>query len=186
MLAESHKMALQLLLSKKAKNLYALYDAAQDNSLLIDLQKNNIPHDCLFSGVKELTLRNVAPYLLSCHQFEQNTSDFVDNIWHRGVTMLVESAASVEQVKLQLKKNTFIKNSEGVECYFRYYDARAFSRFMRLATNEQLGNLFGNTVKTFYWLDSTTNGIVGLIKKPSSMIDRILKVHPDFDIEKLS
>ena len=100
MLAESHKVALRQLLNKKGKNLYALYDAAQDNTLLIDLKKNNIPHDCLFSGVKKFTLSNVAPYLLSCYQFEQNTSGFVDDIWYRGVTMLVESTDSADQVKL--------------------------------------------------------------------------------------
>lgn len=187
MLAISNQSVLQVLLNQKANSLYALYDAAQDNSLLNDLKKDNIAHDCLFTGIKEITLRNVAPYLLSCSHFEHNPDKFIDNVWARGVSMLVESSASVDQLKVQLKKNAFVKNSGGVECYFRYYDARAFSRFIRSATDTQLSCLFGTAIHAIYWLDTTTNGIVGLIQKKPGLIGRIFDAgNVDFDIQKLS
>ena len=169
-----NEIALLKLIEKKSDVLYGLYDAAQGVNLLDEFQKNGISHDCLFSGIKEITLRDVAPYLFSCHQFGKNSEYFTNNIWKKGVSMLLEGAEPMEKIKFQLKKNTYVKNSKNAECYFRYYDARAFSRFMRIANAGQLDQLFGSAIQTIYWLDVKTNGIVGLNKKRSSFIDRFL------------
>lgn len=187
MLTDANRSALIQLVGQKAPMLYALYDAAQNNSLLANMQRHNIPHDCLFSGAKGVTLRNVAPYLLSCQHFAGNPERFLDAMWQRGVSMLVEGAEPLEQVKLQLKKHTYVTNSEGVECYFRYYDARAFSRFTRIANGAQLNQFFGSAIRAIYWHDSETQGINGLAKKPPGALDRLLAVeNASFDITKLS
>jgi hypothetical protein len=141
------------LLTSNAQAMYALYDAAQDSELLPLLRKHNIAHFCLYDGVKAQTLSNVAPYLIPCKHFQQNPIDFVDSIWQRGVAMLLETSVSLKELKSQLKKMTFIKNSEGKDCYFRYYDTRAFSKFLKIASNEQLTFFFGDALKKVYWLD---------------------------------
>ncbi|GAC1569403.1 MAG: hypothetical protein NVS3B3_23780 [Aquirhabdus sp.] len=103
--------------------------------------------------------------------------------------MLVEASNPVEQIqiKLQLKKNAYVKNSEGKECYFRYYDSRAFSRFIRVATSIQLRYLFGSSIEAIYWIDTATNGIMRLSRKTSSLIGRLFDSgNVDFDIQRLS
>ncbi|MES2259987.1 MAG: DUF4123 domain-containing protein [Pseudomonadota bacterium] len=187
MLTETNRDVLTRLIGQKALVLYALYDAAQDNTLLADLQRTDITHDCLFAGYKAITLRNVAPYLVSCADFHGNAQDFLETIWQRGVSMLVEAAAPAEQVRLQLKKNAYVKNSDGIQCYFRYYDARAFSRFMRAATNAQLCHLFGNAICTIYWHDTTTDAIASLSRKTPGLIGRLFDPgNAHFDIQTLS
>lgn len=187
MQVEANQKVIKQLVEQKAQTLYALYDAAQDNSLLADLQWDNISHDCLFAGTKEISLRNVAPYLFSCQRFQEKPQDFISKIWQRGVSMLIESTASAEQIKLQLKKNAYVKNSDGITCYFRYYDARAFSRFMRVANTPQLSQLFGSAIKTIYWQDATNENMLALTKKTAGFLDRILDPGTaDFDITHLS
>ncbi|HEX8612068.1 MAG TPA: DUF4123 domain-containing protein [Telluria sp.] len=165
--------ALHRLLSERSGTLYALYDAAADNSLLADLERDGVTHECLYSGTKEVTLRNVAPYLIPCGQFESDAAAFIKQVWHRGVTMLVESDAGCEALKIQLKKNSFVRNSEGVECYFRYYDARAFARFVRMANNEQLGQFFGSACRTIYFEDAGSGKIIAVAGKKTTLISRI-------------
>ncbi|MCE3607077.1 DUF4123 domain-containing protein [Massilia sp. P8910] len=173
MMNEATRHALDRLLSERSGTLYALYDAAADNSLLADLQRDGVQHECLYSGTKEITLRNVAPYLIPCAQFQSKVAGFVDEIWHRGVTMLVESEAGCEALKIQLKKNSFVRNSRGVECYFRYYDARAFERFVRLANNAQLSEFFGSACRAIYFYDAGSGKILALGGKKKPLISQI-------------
>ncbi|WP_166885451.1 DUF4123 domain-containing protein [Massilia sp. CCM 8734] len=170
---DATRKALHRLLGEHSGTLYALYDAAADNGLLSDLQRDGVTHECLYSGTKEITLRNVAPYLIPCAQFGADAMAFVDQVWHRGVTMLVESDAGCDALKIQLKKNSFVRNSEGVECYFRYYDARAFARFVRMTNNEQLGQFFGSACRKIYFEDTGSGKIIGLTGKKTSLISRI-------------
>lgn len=170
---DATRKALHGLLSERSGTLYALYDAAADNGLLSDLQRDGVTHECLYSGTKEITLRNVAPYLIPCAQFGPDAAAFIEQVWHRGVTMLVESDAGCEALKIQLKKNSFVRNSEGVECYFRYYDARAFARFVRMANNEQLGQFFGSVCRTIYFEDAGSGKIIALAGKKTTLISRI-------------
>jgi hypothetical protein len=150
-----------------------LYDAAADNGLLADLQRDGVTHACLYSGTKEITLRNVAPYLIPCAQFGPAAAAFIERVWRRGVTMLVESDAGSEALKIQLKKNSFVRNSEGVECYFRYYDARAFARFVRMANNEQLGQFMGSACRSVYFEDAGSGKIIVLEGRTTTLISRI-------------
>jgi hypothetical protein len=151
--------ALLALLASKAEILYGLYDSAQYPALLPALQRYDIQHACLYDGVKSITLGKVAPYLISCRHFAKNPIDFLDSIWQRGVTMLMESNVSIEETKRHLKKNTFLKDAAGVDCYFRYYDARAFSRFIRVAHTEQIKAFIGEIICAIYWIDPESKTI---------------------------
>lgn len=173
MLNEATRKALYRLLSERSGTLYALYDAAADNGLLADLQRDGVIHECLYSGTKEVTLRNVAPYLIPCAQFGLDAAAFIEQVWRRGVSMLVDSDAGCEALKIQLKKNSFVKNGEGVECYFRYYDARAFARFVRMANNEQLSQFVGSACRTIYFEDAGSGKIIALAGKTTTLISRI-------------
>ncbi|UOD31885.1 DUF4123 domain-containing protein [Massilia violaceinigra] len=173
MLNDLTRKALHRLLGERSGTLYVLYDAAADNDLLGDLQRDGVTHECLYSGTKEVTLRNVAPYLIPCAQFGADAAAFIDQVWHRGVTMLVESDAGGDALKIQLKKNSFVRNSEGVECYFRYYDARAFARFVRMANNEQLGQFCGSACRAIYFEDAGSGKIIALAGKKTTLISRI-------------
>ncbi|CUI05989.1 DUF4123 domain-containing protein [Massilia antarctica] len=173
MMNEATRNALGRLLSERGGTLYALYDAAADNSLLGDLQRDGVTHECLYSGTKAITLRNVAPYLIPCAQFQSNVAGFINQVWHRGVTMLVESGSWWEALKVQLKKNSYVRNSEGEVCYFRYYDARAFARFVRLASNDQLSDFFGSACRTIYFEDAGSGKIIALAGKRKKLISRI-------------
>ncbi|RSZ59184.1 DUF4123 domain-containing protein [Massilia atriviolacea] len=187
MAADPHRAILRRQLGQRADTLYALYDAASDRSLLDELRRDGIAHDCLFGGVKATTLADVAPYLIACRQFAGGIDSFLDKVWGRGVSMLIDSAAAPEQLRMQLKKNAFVKNSAGAECYFRYYDARAFSRFVRAATNEQLGQLCGSAVRAIVWQDSFSQGLASMAHKPSGLVKRILAPDTaDFEITPLS
>lgn len=160
------ELALSQLLTRKAGVLYALYDSAQHPRLLPLLQRHRVPHACLYDGVKGVTLANVAPYLIPCQYYAQHPLDFLDAIWQAGVGMLVESGAGVEQVKCQLKKSAFVKNSAGTDCYFRYYDARVFSRLTQVVYVEQLGMLFGNIIDAIYWRDPLSGSVQRVCKNP--------------------
>lgn len=173
MASDATRSALYRLLSERGATLYALYDAAADNGLLGDLQRDGVTHACLYSGTKEITLRNVAPYLIPCAQFGSGAAAFIQRVWRRGVTMLVESEAGSEALKIQLKKNSFVRNSAGVECYFRYYDARAFARFVRMANNEQLGQFMGSACSSVYFEDASSGKIIALAGKKTTLITRI-------------
>lgn len=172
-MSAKERAALRRLFDSRAATLYALYDAAQDRSLLDAFGRDGIAHDCLFGGTKAITLAKVAPYLVACRQFG-DADAFLDQAWSRGVSMLVDSPASPDQLRMQLKKNAFVKNSAGTECYFRYYDARAFSRFVRAATNAQLEQLFGGAVRAIVWQDSVSQSLMSLAHKPSGLVKRLL------------
>lgn len=179
---ERQQAILRHLLTTRAQSLYAFYDAAQEPQLLGELADSGAEFACLYSGVKAITLSDVAPYLISCRPFHTDPDRFIQSYWQRGITMLAESTEDFEQTRLQFKKNTYLQNSNGATCYFRFYDARAFSHFIRIATEPQLLSLFGNDIKTIYWLDSETQEIIGLRRQETSLVNRLLRLSPEFEI----
>lgn len=159
------------LVARIGNKLYALYDSAREPDLLPALKRHQIPHACLYDGVKSVTLAKVAPYLLGCEHFGRNPVDFIDMVWHRGVDMLIESDAPPDELKLQLKKIAIINNSAGVACYFRYYDARAFARFVRVCQQDQLAVLLGDTITAIYWHEAETDSLFCLRQQSQAHMD---------------
>jgi Domain of unknown function (DUF4123) len=164
---------LMQLIQTHSRHLYALYDSAQDEGLGKELSNLDVTYSCLYEGLKAQTLRRVAPYIIECKNFENNPQKFLSTFWGRGVSMLVQSKSTFEAVRHQLRKNAFVKNSQGVECYFRYYDSRAFSQFFEIANQGQMEFFFGTDIQAIHWNDKRINQMVTLTKTSKNFLDKM-------------
>jgi Domain of unknown function (DUF4123) len=164
---------LQRLIQVHCRQLYALYDSAQDESLGKELPHLDVMYSCLYEGLKAQTLRRVAPYMIECKNFENNSEKFLGTFWGRGVSMLVQSNSTFEAVRHQLRRNAFVKNSQGVECYFRYYDSRAFGQFFEIANQGQMDNFFGTHIQAIHWHDKKMNRMLTLTKSSKNFLDKM-------------
>jgi Domain of unknown function (DUF4123) len=164
---------LDALLKTHSRELFALYDAAQDQSLFKELPKFDIQYTCLYQGVKAQTLKKVAPYLIECKSFGGSPQLFMDKFWGKGISMLVQSKSPFEAVKHQLRKSAFVKNSAGTECYFRYYDSRAFVQFFEITTQKQMLDFFGEVIQAIHWHDKQTNQLCTLKKTSRKFFEKV-------------
>jgi hypothetical protein len=113
------------------------------DGLLYQAIEENEDHRCLYEGDSESMLGAVAPWLF---QFHRN-SDFVDLVVEHGAKnnwgVIVRSSIEEEELYRHLRKFLIVKQEDGKELYFRFYDPRVLREFLPTCSADQLKDLFG-------------------------------------------
>jgi len=142
------------LLEDKRDSLYMLIDSARDRHQLVPWLRRTQGLDakCLFSGLRAVALAGVAPYLAQLPQRNAAMSWVMHKYWGSGKcwSVIVESEANFEQTCLQLKKSLMVE-LDGKQAYFRFYDARAFEKFLSIGSILQMEHIFGDCIEQIYF-----------------------------------
>ena len=162
-MTESEITALATFLRTRDPQLYMLIDAACDHTCASQLRAKGLDVRSLFSGIKEITLAEVAPYLVSMPKEPPLLESLIEQHWGYGKcwSVVVEGFVNIEQLRLQLKKSLSVELENGSSAYFRFYDARAFGKFVGISSLMQMNEFLGESIQGVHYVSS--NGSVSLM-----------------------
>lgn len=126
-----------------AQQLYAILDGARDENIFSRLVVADIDSACLLRGDQAIDLAEVAPYLLRLQQEKPFTSWILENYWGKSWGIVLESPATLRDLKRHFRKFLVVYTEEGNPLYFRYYDPRVLRVYLPTCNEEELKTVFG-------------------------------------------
>jgi len=122
---------------------YIVVDGARLLSALSELINKNKEHICLYKGLAEETLSAFAPYLLTFGKNEVFDSWYLQQSKNESWGIFIKSKLSLDELSTHLRKFLKVKNEEGKQLYFRFYDPRVLPLFLPTCDKKQLIEFFG-------------------------------------------
>lgn len=135
---------------RRAKNLYAVLDAARDDRILTLLRESPNPTRSLLAGVRGDTLADVASYLVQLAPNDWLLSALVHEGWGYAWGIYLDCPLPFDQVRRHLRHFLRVR-AEGEKdfLYFRFYDPRVLSIFLPTCTPDQLREFHGPILR--FW-----------------------------------
>jgi hypothetical protein len=124
-------------------DVYALLDAARDEAILPAIQSSDLEFDCLFSGVLPPELMKVAPYLVRLRHSSPFPAWLIEHSWARSWGVFLSATGDRPVVRKHLQRLLLVRDGQGKELYFRYYDPRVLRVYLPTCTSQELQLLFG-------------------------------------------
>jgi len=104
--------------------LYAVIDAARDQSILPLLLSSTAPRACLFEGEHAQTLSTHAAYLVHLVQGEPLLATLVQRGWGHSWGVYLTSNQPFDALLAQLRRRVWVRDVGGKTLYFRFFDPR--------------------------------------------------------------
>ncbi|MEG0922140.1 MAG: DUF4123 domain-containing protein [Comamonas sp.] len=166
-MTESEITAFAAFLRARDSQLYMLIDAACNHASICQLRAKGLDVRSLFSGIKEITLAEVAPYLMSLPQEPKLLGSLIEQYWGYGKcwSVVVEGFINIEQLRIQLKKSLNVELENGSSAYFRFYDSRALGKFVGISSMKQMDELFGDSIQAFHYASSDISTSLMCLRK---------------------
>lgn len=123
---------------------YLLLDAAKmDADMdLLQLQVASTDFISLYKGRAEETLSEVAPYLFIGSEFLQHR--YATQGWGNAWGIVVYSSLAFEALQKHFRQFLMVKDEQGKQFYFRFYDPRVLRLFLPTCNGAQLKMFFEN------------------------------------------
>ena len=124
-------------------SLYALLDAARTPRILDLLHESADRHQSLFEGLPGAALSRVAPYLV---HLQPASSPLLRRLlaegWGQSWGVYVLSPTPFKQLRRHFRRHLRVEDPDSRSLYFRLYDPRVLRRFLPMASERQLHELF--------------------------------------------
>lgn len=136
------------------KPLYAIVDAAQDETLidLLMLHDKNTTIQSLFEGETAQELAAVAPYLVKFdHPDHPLLSNLIQQGWGNHWSIFFDYPGDFSNARNQLRQCIRISDNEQNYLNFRFYDPRVFNQYIPTFDLSQLIAFYGAIGS--YWLE---------------------------------
>ena len=137
----------------KAPQVFAVLDAARNDSIYPQLKAASVKCYSLFRGEKAHEMALVAPYLVKLEQKDPFVEWVIRNGWHDSWGVFLQSPADPKALKRHLRALLQVFDEEGNSLYFRYYDPRVLRVYLPTCNNQELRTFFG-PVTSFYLTDA--------------------------------
>jgi hypothetical protein len=139
-LAEALRKQLRL---RPGESLYTIVDAAQDKELAFEAETRfGLPIRMLFQGEAAQYMGDVAPYFIPIDP-EGEYLDRWAASWGKNAGILLTSFADPDTLFRHLREIFVVKDEEGQEYFFRYYDPRVLRVFLPTCSPEEALKFFG-------------------------------------------
>lgn len=123
---------------------YAVLDGASVPDLLDQLYGDEPPEFlCLYRGELEPDLAEVAPYLVHLKPEAPFTEWLLGECWGKHWGIFATSAEDIDTVRRHFRNFLMVKDPEGAQVYFRYYDPRVLRTFLPTCSAEETNFVFG-------------------------------------------
>lgn len=134
----------QLLPEENDTQTYAILDGASIPELLDNLYGDEPPEFvCLYRGELEPDLAEVAPYLVQLEAGSPFTEWLLQNCWGKHWGIFATSAEDIETLRRHFRNFLMVRNPEGSQVYFRFYDPRVLRLFLPTCNAEDTESIFG-------------------------------------------
>lgn len=138
---------------RETPRVYALLDAARDESIYPKILDSGVESTCLYRGEKAMTLAWVAPYLVELHREDPFTEWLLENGWGKSWGVFVVSEATLSELKRHFRAFLMVYDEENNPLYFRYYDPRVLRVYLPTCNAGELAIVFG-PVGTYFLEDN--------------------------------
>jgi hypothetical protein len=129
---------------------YAVLDGASIPELLDHLYADPRPEFvCLYRGELEPDMAEVAPYLVRLEANAPFTDWLLAEGWGRHWGILVVSPANLTGMRKHFRTFLMVRDPEGKQLYFRYYDPRVLRLYLPTCDAEESKLVFGPVVAYF-------------------------------------
>lgn len=142
-----------------AKASYYVLDAAKAGSAFELAAKRQPEYASLYRGDSAYQLAAVAPYLFKIDKDGGFVRWLLENAKGNSWGVFLQSSASIEDVRLHLRKHLMVKDEMERELYFRYYDPRVLHLILPTFKPSELSAFFG-PVEAFFAENSDATSLV--------------------------
>lgn len=131
------------ILRNRKEPLFAILDGARDQKVIAFLRQPDVQYESLFEGGSGETLAEAAPHLLAL----PSQSDLLEKLlragWGRAWGVYLASHLPFAEVRKHLRRFLQVRNEDGREMYFRFYDPRVLRVFLPTCTVQEAAQFFG-------------------------------------------
>ena len=138
---------LRELASKGNPRMYAILDACDQPEVLEKVAELGERAVCLYIGRAGAEWADVAPYLVEVDG--ELLLWIIDTLWDEPWGILISSSAEFETLRRHFRTFLLVRDSDGKEMVFRYYDPRILSVYLPTCTEDELETVFGPVHK--FW-----------------------------------
>lgn len=128
---------------RRPLSVYAVLDAARDESVRPLLIGSGERHECLYEGLVSRELLEVAPYLVLLRRDATFTRELLARCWGRSWGLFLAAPVELEAVRRHLRHFLKVKDERGRHLYFRFYDPRVMRVYLPTCNTDELRLLFG-------------------------------------------
>jgi hypothetical protein len=133
----------QTLTPPEGQRLYAVLDGASVPGLLDKLKDHPKQHFSLIAGQLEPDLAAAAPYVVELASGGKLTDWLVEEGWGKHWGLFVFCKREILPVRNHFRMLFEVRDPEGEEMYFRFYDPRVMRVYLPTCTAEELATVFG-------------------------------------------
>ena len=139
-----------------SSQIYTILDAARNESIYSSVMDFQGEYCCLFGeGIPEV-LAKASPYLIRLQSGHPFTTWLISEGWGDSWGIFLESSASLERLRRHFREFLKVKDEEGEELFFRYYDPRVLRTYLPTCNETEAGIFFG-PVHSFLLEDEDSN-----------------------------
>lgn len=130
--------------SDEGIHVYAVLDGAAIPDLLDHLYGDEPPECvCLYSGDLEPDIAECAPYLVELKPGAAFTKWMLSEGWGNHWGVVIHTTAGLKELRSHLREFLMVRDPDGHQLYFRFYDPRVLGDFLGTCDGDQLAALFG-------------------------------------------
>ncbi|HLJ87061.1 MAG TPA: DUF4123 domain-containing protein [Candidatus Angelobacter sp.] len=118
------------LLQHNFQPLYAILDAARDPQALTLLLQSQAQYQSLYEGPKGESLSDVAPYLVQLPKDSPLLPILVQEGWGKSWGVYLKCPAEFQAVRRHLRHFLEVRQPNGEQVYFRFYDPRVLRVYL--------------------------------------------------------
>ena len=122
--------------------LYVLLDAAREPFGPYEAEQAGLECQSLFAGDLGDKLAEVAPYISEFPARASFRAWWFEQ-WGRSIGVLVESPASLAELRRHFRTLTVVRDAARKQYFFRFYDPRVLRVFLPACTPDELQRFFG-------------------------------------------
>jgi hypothetical protein len=125
------------------ERIYALLDAARDETIYPAVLGGDAEYFCLYIGELAPELAETAPYLVKLDPEAKFAAWLAKNGWGHGWGIFAQSRADMLSLRRHFRRFLMVYDDEEQPLYFRYYDPRVLRVFLPTCNQDELQTLFG-------------------------------------------
>lgn len=96
---------------------------------------------CLYRGEAEAEYSDIAPFLAHVDDFL--LAWIIENLWTKPWGIFAITRGELNKLRTHFRKFLIVKDPDGEEMYFRYYDPRILKAFLPACNDDELHKFFG-------------------------------------------
>ncbi len=123
--------------------IYAVLDGASIEGLLDSFNTHQPDHLCLYRGELAPDLAEAAPYLVQLKSRDPFTEWVLREGWGNHWGILAVTLADMRMMRRHFRRFLMVKDPDGKQIYFRYYDPRVLRVFLPTCNAAETETLFG-------------------------------------------